>query len=63
MKTKIIFSPQLAQWLLHNNFQIVELKSKRNFPNETVFVFKIESGFEESILLWLKNKEENKYDD
>ena len=60
MKTKVIFSPQLAQWLLHHDYSIVDLKSKRNYPTETVFVFKIEKGFDECILSWLKNKEDSK---
>ena len=45
MKTKLIFSPQLAQWLLHNDYTIVDLKPKRDCKNETVFVFKVEPGF------------------
>ena len=39
MKTKLIFSPQLAQFLLHRGMTIVELKPKHNRVNETVFVF------------------------
>ena len=45
MKTKVIFSPQFAQWLLHNNYRIVELKPKRGYENETVFVFEVVPGF------------------
>lgn len=56
MTTKLIFSPQLAQWLLHNNYSIVDLKPKRDFPNETVFVFKVENGFQDSIAAWLEAK-------
>ena len=49
MKTKLIFSPQLAQWLLNHNFNIVDIKPKREYPNETVFVFEVRDGFPESI--------------
>lgn len=49
MKTKLIFSPQLAQWLLHNGYTIVELKPKRNYENETVFVFRVDPGFDATI--------------
>lgn len=57
MKTKLIFSPQLAQWLLNNKFTIVDIKPKRGYPNETVFVFEVKEGFLESIKEWLDLKE------
>ena len=57
MKTKLIFSPQLAQWLLNNKFTIVDIKPKRDYPNETVFVFEVKEGFLESIEEWLDLKE------
>lgn len=57
MKTKLIFSPQLAQWLLNNKFTIVDIKPKRDYPNETVFVFEVKEGFLESIKDWLDLKE------
>ena len=56
MKTKLIFSPQLAQYLLHEGFSIVELKPKKDAPNETVFVFKIDKGFSAAILRWMEEK-------
>lgn len=59
MKTKLIFSPQLAQWLLNNNYNIVDIKPKRNYPNETVFVFKVENNFEDCISSWFKNRGED----
>lgn len=57
MKTKLIFSPQLAQWLLNHHFTIVDIKPKRDYPNETVFVFEIKEGFLDSIKDWLNVKE------
>ena len=57
MKTKLIFSPQLAQWLLNHKYTIVDIKPKREYPNETVFVFEIKDGFLESIKDWLGLKE------
>lgn len=57
MKTKVIFSPQLAQWLLHKNYSIVDIKPKREYPNETVFVFKVDEGFEDEVASWLDAKE------
>ena len=59
MRTKLIFSPQLAQWLLNHEFTIVDIKPKRDYPNETVFVFAVEDGFIESIQEWLSLKESN----
>ena len=57
MRTKLIFSPQLAQWLLNHEFTIVDIKPKRDYPNETVFVFAVEDGFIESIQEWLDLKD------
>lgn len=56
MKTKVIFSPQLAQWLLHNGYRIVDLKPKRGFENETVFVFEVGIGFNTCIEAWLDER-------
>lgn len=57
MKTKLIFSPQLAQYLLHNGYTIVELKRKRGNERETVFVFEVEEGFDECVRAWLGEKD------
>lgn len=57
MKTKLIFSPQLAQYLLNNNYTIVDIKPKRDYPNETVFVFRVDANFEECIWEWLNAKD------
>lgn len=54
--TKLIFSPQLAQWLLNHNYTIVDIKPKREYPNETVFVFKIDENFDSCVKEWLNNK-------
>ncbi len=52
-KTKLIFSPQLAQWLLQNGYIIVDLKPKRGAERETVFVFEVKSGFNACVQAWL----------
>ena len=57
MKTKLIFSPQLAQYLLHNGYTIIELKRKRDNERETVFVFAVEEGFEQCVRAWLGEKD------
>lgn len=49
MRTKIIFSPQLAQFLLQQGLIIVSLKPKRNSVNESVFVFKYRDDIEQLI--------------
>lgn len=59
MKTsKCIFSPQLAQYLLQCGYKIIDLKSKRDAPRETVFVFAYDRGMEEQIGIWLDEKED-----
>lgn len=62
MKTKLIFSPQLAQWLLHSGYTIVELKPKRDCENETVFFFKEEEGFYDAMTRWSEEKEYGGYE-
>lgn len=57
MKTKLIFSPQLAQWLLHSGYTIVELKRKRDSERETVFVFEVKEGFDDCVRAWLGEKD------
>ena len=52
MKTKLIFSPQLAQYLLHHGLVVIELKPKRGAINETVFVFKYEEQMDKLIKQW-----------
>lgn len=57
---KIIFSPQLANFLLKRGFTIIKLKPKHDAPNESVFVFRLEEDLLESIEEWmdLGNNEE-----
>ena len=56
MKTKLIFSPQLAQFLLHNGLKVVELKPKRNSINETVFVFQYDERLNNLMEEWVNRK-------
>ena len=55
---KIIFSPQLANYLLACGFSIIKLKPKRDKENETVFVFRLEDGLYDSIENWMEQNEE-----
>ena len=52
--TKLIFSPQLAKYLILRGFQIVDLKQKKESPKETIFVFKNEDGLINAIVDWKK---------
>jgi hypothetical protein len=54
---KIIFSPQLANFLLLRGYTIIKLKPKHNSPTETVYVFKLEDGLLNSIEDWMKSPE------
>lgn len=56
MKTKLIFSPQLAQFLLHSGLKVVELKPKRNSINETVFVFQYDERLNNLMEEWVNRK-------
>ena len=56
---KVIFSPQLANYLLACGYTIIKLKPKRDKETETVFVFKLEDGLYDCIENWmLQNKED-----
>jgi hypothetical protein len=50
---KVIFSPQLANYLLMKGFKIIKLKPKHDNPNETVFVFSLEPGLYDAIEEWM----------
>ena len=54
---KIIFSPQLANFLLLKGYTIIKLKPKHGSPTETVYVFKLEDGLLSSIEDWMKTAE------
>ena len=56
MKTKLIFSPQLAQYLLYRGLMVIELKQKRGAINETVFVFKYEEQMDKLIKEWMNSR-------
>jgi len=58
---KIIFSPQLANYLLQCGFEIIKLKPKHGNPNETVFVFRLVDGLYDSIEDWMNQKENEEY--
>ena len=56
MKTKLIFSPQLAQYLLHHGLIVIELKPKHGAINETVFVFKYKEQMDKLIKQWMNQR-------
>jgi hypothetical protein len=49
---KIIFSPQLANYLLSRGYTIIKLKPKHDNPNESVFVFRLEDGLLDALEDW-----------
>lgn len=55
-RDRVIYSPQLAQYLLHCGYHIVDLKRKKGTTNETVFVFKYDKGLEDQIATWLADE-------
>jgi predicted CoA-binding protein len=55
---KLIFSPQLANFLLSRGYTIIKLKPKKGNENETVFVFRLEEDLLESIEEWMSYNEE-----
>jgi hypothetical protein len=55
---KIIFSPQLANYLLQRGFVIIKLKPKHGNPDESVFVFRLDDGLLECIAEWMEQNGE-----
>lgn len=53
---QLIFSPQLAVFLLQCGYTIVDLKPKRGAEKETVFVFRNEPGLQEQMVLWVNEE-------
>jgi hypothetical protein len=51
---KIIFSPQLANYLLSRGHTIIKLKPKKGNENESVFVFRLEDTLLEGIEDWVR---------
>lgn len=54
METKLILQGDLARYLLKKGYQIVDIKAKKENPQSTVFVFKVEEGFFEALSNWKK---------
>jgi hypothetical protein len=54
---KVIFSPQLANFLLSRGYTIIKLKPKHGAPDESVFVFQLDDGLLESIEDWMEEAE------
>jgi hypothetical protein len=50
---KVIFSPQLANYLLSRGHTIIKLKPKKGSETETVFVFRLEDTLGDSIDDWV----------
>lgn len=57
---KIIFSPQLTNFLLKSGYKIVEIKQKYNNPEASVFVFRVGAGFYQKIKEFQELKKNNK---
>ena len=54
--TKLIFSPQLAKFLLSKGHVIIDLKAKKEDICSTIFVFKYNSKLILDIDLWKSEK-------
>ena len=55
---KLIFSPQLANYLLARGHYIIKLKPKRGTENESVFVFQFNEDLLDAIEDWKAQNEE-----
>lgn len=55
---KLIFSPQLANFLLSRGYQIIKLKPKRGSETDSVFVFRVDDYFYETVEEWTAYQKE-----
>ena len=56
---KLIFSPQIARTLLKAGYTIVDIKPRKDSPDEVVFIFEVEDGFYDVIEKWKNNNNNN----
>lgn len=54
--SKLIFSPQLAKYLLQCGFRVIDIKNNYNNPGDVVFVFAYDRGLDEQVAIWLEDK-------
>ena len=54
METKIIFQGDLARYLLKKGYQVVDIKARKDNPQASVFVFKVEEGLMDILRSWKK---------
>ena len=56
-KNKIVTDPAVSRRLLKDGFRIVDIKPKRGFPRESIFVFEIVDGLLEKIEQYTAERE------
>ena len=56
-ETKLIFAPNIARKLLKCGCSIVDIKANKEDQNKTVFVFKNDEHFQQSLSSILQDKE------
>lgn len=49
--SKLIFSPQLAKYLLQCGFRVIDIKNNYNNPGDVVFVFAYDRGLDEQVAI------------
>lgn len=53
---KVVSDPSIARKLLKDGFTIADIKSKKSYPRESVFVFKVEDGFMDKLNGYLESR-------
>lgn len=57
---RIISDPSLARKLIRNGFALIDIKPKRKYPRESVFVFDNTDDFNEMLEVFIKEREEER---
>lgn len=48
-EARLVFSPQVAKYLLANNYKIIDIKPHKNDHRATVFIFRNDEGLDQAI--------------
>lgn len=55
---KVVSEPTIARKLIKMGYKVVDIKPKKKFPRETVFVFEIVDGFMDQLNKYLEEKQQ-----
>lgn len=55
---KVVSDPTIARKLIKQGFNVIDIKPKKRFPRETVFVFEVKGDFMAQLNQYLEEKQD-----